>query len=92
MARPVIVTTEYRGVFFGYAEDTSGDVISLKNMRNCIYWDSSIGGFMGLAKVGPDKKCRIGAVCDGELRKVTAVLEVTLEAEAAWNSAETYKG
>ena len=23
--RPVIVTTEHRGVFFGYATDTSGD-------------------------------------------------------------------
>ena len=31
--RPVIVTTEHRGVFFGYATDTSGDAIYLKRAR-----------------------------------------------------------
>lgn len=52
-ARPVVVTTEYRGVFFGYAEDTSGDIITLSNARNCIYWSAATGGFMGLAATGP---------------------------------------
>ena len=92
MTRPVIVTTEYRGVFFGYSDDTSGDTVKLKKMRNCLYWDSSIGGFLGLAKTGQNNKCRIGAESDAELRKVTSVLEVTPEAESAWNNAKTYKG
>ena len=35
---PVVVTTEHRGVFFGYTADTSGDVIHLRAARNCIYW------------------------------------------------------
>ena len=43
---PFFVTTEYRGVFFGYADDTSGDVITLTNARNCIYWPSANGGFV----------------------------------------------
>lgn len=51
--RPVIITTEYRGVFFGYAEDTTGDTVILKNARNCIYWSSKTGGFLGLASKGP---------------------------------------
>src|SRR3989442_568302 len=89
--RPVLVTTEYRGVFFGYALETSGDVIHLTGMRNCIYWDSKIGGFAGLAATGPGKDCRIGARVDGELRKVTAVIEVTPSAAAAWESAPCYK-
>ncbi len=41
--RPVLVTTEYRGVFFGYAADTKGDTIILKRARNCIYWPSTNG-------------------------------------------------
>ena len=59
--RPVLVTTEYRGVFFGYAEDTSGDTVILTNARNCIYWPSANGGFMGLASEGPATDARIGA-------------------------------
>lgn len=57
--RPVLVTTEYRGVFFGYASDTSGDTITLKRARNCIYWPSGNGGFGGLAAEGPAKGARI---------------------------------
>jgi hypothetical protein len=31
--RAVLVTTKHRGVFFGYADDTSGDVIKLRAAR-----------------------------------------------------------
>lgn len=93
MSRPVLITTEYRGVFFGYADDTSGDTITLTNARNCIYWDSSIGGFGGLASDGPNNICRIGAKVDRiELRKITAVIEVNAVAEKAWEAAHVYRG
>ena len=45
--KAVLVTTEHRGVFFGFARDTSGDTIKLRDARNCIYWSSDIGGFQG---------------------------------------------
>lgn len=90
--KAVIVTTEFRGVFFGYAEDTASDVIQLKNARNCIYWPRSSGGFMGLASDGPGKNHRIGAKADIELRKVTAVLDVTDKAAKAWEAASVYRG
>jgi hypothetical protein len=85
--RPVLVCTEFRGVFFGYADDTSGDSITLKSARNCIYWSKSVGGFVGLAEKGPDSGCRIGARADLDLRKVTCVAEVTESAARAWESA-----
>lgn len=86
--RPVLVTTEYRGVFFGFAEDTSGETVTLKDARNCIYWSSSVGGFMGLASKGPSADCRIGAeVREIELRKVTSVIEVSNDAAEAWTKA-----
>lgn len=91
--RPVIVTTEFRGVFFGYATDTSGDNITLNRARNCIYWPSSQGGFAGLAAEGPAKGARIGAaVSTIDLRKVTAVIEVSQDAAAKWEVADVYRG
>lgn len=91
--RPVLVTTEYRGVFFGYSDDTSGENIILKNARNCIYWPSSQGGFMGLASEGPAKGARIGSKVDCiELRKVTSVTEMTELAVNAWEDADVYRG
>lgn len=83
---PVLVTTEYRGVFFGYATNTEGDNIQLKRARNCVYWSADVKGFLGLAKTGPSQGCRIGPPADVDLRKITCVAEVTPEAAAAWES------
>ena len=88
----VLVTTEFRGVFFGFATDTSGDTIKLRDARNCIYWSSDVGGFQGLAEVGPTGHCRIGAKADIELRKITCVAACSDAAISAWVAAKTYKG
>ncbi len=85
-ARPVIVTTEYRGVFFGYASDTSKDVIQLKKARMAIYWGTT-KGIMQLAETGPTPSSKISARADLELRKVTAVFEVQPEAVDKWEKA-----
>ena len=85
--RAVIVTTAHRGVFFGYATDTDGETVSLKRSRLCIYWSADLRGFMGLAASGPNSSCKIGPPANITLRSVTAVVEVTPEAEKKWNSA-----
>jgi hypothetical protein len=72
--RPVLVTTAYRGVFFGYASDT-GDVIELKRAQLVIRWSSDLRGFMGLASHGPSSSCTIGRPADIELRGITSVVE-----------------
>lgn len=92
---PVLVTTEYRGVFFGYANanETSGDNITLTNARNCLYWSAATGGFLGLAATGPAERSRIGATTPHlELRKVTSVARVTPEAEKVWVEYPVYRG
>lgn len=86
--RPVIVTTAHRGVFFGYATDTDGETISLKRSRLCIYWAADLRGFMGLAAIGPNASCKIGPAADITLRSITAVMEVSADAEAKWNAAK----
>jgi hypothetical protein len=85
--RPVIVTTAHRGVFFGYAGDTTGETIKLLRSRLAVYWSVGTKGFMGLASDGPGTDCRIGKPADITLRNITAVLEVTPEAVTKWESA-----
>ena len=86
-SRPVLVTTAHRGVFFGYADETTGSVIQLKNARLCVYWSADLRGFMGLASQGPNSQCRIGPAADIEVRDITSVTEVSREAEERWNKA-----
>lgn len=85
--RAVLVTTAHRGVFFGYANKTAGDTITLRAARLCVYWTSDLRGFMGLAANGPGQGCKIGPAADIELRDITAVVAVTPEAEKKWNAA-----
>ena len=81
--RPVIVCTEYRGVFYGFAEDTSGDTIKLKDARMAIYFGTT-KGVMELAETGPTEESKISAKADIEVRKVTAVFEVSEKAQEQW--------
>lgn len=85
--RPVIVCTEHRGVFFGYATgDTIGvDPIMLRGARMAIYFGTT-RGVMELAETGPTSKSRISARADIEVRKITSVFEVTDEAAKAWEA------
>lgn len=85
--RPVIVCTEHKGVFFGYSKDTSGDTIHLRGARMAIYWGTT-KGVMQLAETGPTSTSRISARADIEVRKVSAVFEVTKEACVAWEAAK----
>ena len=89
--RAVLVTTRFRGVFFGYVEDDSKlpEEIKLSNLRNCIYWHQSCEGFHGLAVYGPNEKCTLGAINRDPsyvetVYGVTYVGSVTKEAEKKW--------
>ena len=84
--RPVIVTTEHRGVFFGYAGDTTGSTIDLKRARMAIRFGTT-KGLMELAETGPTANSKISARADLELRKITAVFEVSEVAAKKWESA-----
>lgn len=85
--RAVLVTTAHRGVFFGYANATSGPTIQLKKARLCVYWSADLRGFMGLAAFGPNKNCKVGPPADIELREITSVSEVSVEAVKRWEDA-----
>lgn len=84
--RPVIVTTEHRGVFFGYADNTKGTEIELKRARMAIAFGTT-RGILELAETGPTSRSKISARADLDVRKVTAVFEVTEAATRAWEVA-----
>lgn len=87
-SQAVLVTTSHRGVFFGYAVDTNSKTIRITNARNCVYWPTSVGGFVGLASGGPNKDTKIGPVAEEmTLHDVTAVLKCSDVAEKAWLTA-----
>lgn len=93
----VMVTTNRRGVFFGYIDPPSidGDMLAIKRARCCIKWVGA-RGFLGLANEGPGAQCRVSPAAS-ELRvpglqstadgKATAVIRVSAEAVARWEAA-----
>ena len=81
----VVVTTEHRGVFFGYTKDVTKRPLTLERMRMCIYWSADVKGVFGLCATGPNRTCKVGpAVPSSDLEKVTSVTTVTDEAAANW--------
>ena len=87
---PVLVTTQHRGVFFGHADSSklAERTIVLGRCRCCISWSASVGGFLGLAKVGPNKDCKIGTEApEVLLHDVTSVTKCAGEAVEAWTKA-----
>jgi hypothetical protein len=87
--KAIVVTTEFRGVFFGYVEDESTlpESVTLKDARNCVYWSSSVKGVLGLAAGGPNKDCRVGSkVPSLTVWKITGVAECSDVAVKAWES------
>jgi hypothetical protein len=82
---PLVVTTAHRGVFFGYGEPTTKKTIRLRQAQMCVYWSADVKSVLGLAASGPNKNCRIGpSVPAITLQQVTSIMEVSEEAEKAW--------
>ena len=84
--RAVLVTTEHRGVFFGYIEDEGKfpTEITLTRMRNCIQWNG-LKGFLELTTTGPTSACRVGPAAErGTLAKCTGRWDVEQAAVDAW--------
>jgi hypothetical protein len=82
---PLLVTTEHKGVFFGYGQATDERIIRLERARMCVHWDSGVRGVLGLAATGPNANCRVGpAVPEIVLQGVTAVVTCSEEAREQW--------
>ena len=86
---PVVVTTEHRGVFFGYlgTRDDDNRRVTLTDARNCVYWSASTKGFLGLASTGPLDGSKVGPkVPELRLYNVTSITRCSDDATSRWES------
>lgn len=84
---PVLVTTEHRGVFFGYIEpgDVLKDPLKIYKKQMCTYYSADMHGVFGLAKYGPSKSCKIGPPVEwATVKGITSVVGVSKDAEKRW--------
>lgn len=88
--KPVLITTEYRGVFAGLIPDDadlSARSMSLKAAKMAIYWGTT-RGVMQLAASGPTSDSKISLPADiPMLHGITAVFDITPQAWAKWEAA-----
>lgn len=83
----VLVTTKHRGVFAGELAERELDKVTLHHARCAIKW-STTGGFLELAKDGPNRNSKIGSEAPVlELYDVTSIADCTEAAEKAWRAA-----
>lgn len=88
--QPVLVTTDNRGVYFGYCVDetTAPGQLVLKDARVCVEWTTDMRGFLGLADVGPSDTCKVSRPTSRiVLYGISTISECTPEAAARWEEA-----
>lgn len=89
--KPVLITTKHKGVWFakvGSDQDlTAPTLTNLKDAKMAIYWGTT-KGLQQLCDSGPTSSSRISAPSDIlVLHDVTAVFNVSEEAEKVWENA-----
>ncbi len=88
--KPVLVTTEHRGVFAGLIradQDLTAKSMALQSAKMAIYFGTT-RGVMELAETGPTGKSRISAPADiPALHDITAIFSITPEAWKKWVAA-----
>lgn len=85
--RKAIVTTKYRGVFYGDVVARDGHTVDMDNCIMVIYWGTEKGLFQ-LAEYGPSTGSRLSSVCPScTLLDITGVFDVTPEAAKVFSKA-----
>ena len=89
--KPVLVTTQHRGVFAGLIpddQDLTVKAMPLQSARMAIYWGTK-RGLMELCDTGPNDSSRISASADiPMLHDITAVFAIS---DGAWEKWQTKK-
>jgi len=88
--KPVLVTTQHRGVFAGMiddGQDINARSMPLKEARMAIYWGTT-KGVMELANTGPTSRSKISLAADiPALHDITAIFDISPSAWAKWQEA-----
>lgn len=88
--KPVLITTQHRGVFAGLIpadQDPTAKAMPLKAAKMAIYWGTT-KGLMQLCETGPTSKSKISAPADiPMLHDITAVFDIAEDAWTKWEVA-----
>lgn len=88
--KPVIITTEFKGVFAGLIpddQDLTARSMPLKSAKMAIYWGTT-KGVMQLCHSGPTASSKISAPADiPMLHAITGIFDISPEAWAKWENA-----
>ncbi|MEP3072846.1 hypothetical protein [Maricaulis sp.] len=88
--KPVLVTTQHRGVFAGLIpddQDLTAKAMPLKGAKMAIYWGTT-KGLMQLCEEGPTSKSKISSPADiPMLHDITAVFGISDDAWKKWQAA-----
>ena len=88
--KPVLITTEYRGVFAGLIEDDqdlTARSMPMKSAKMAIYWGTT-RGVMELCDTGPNSKSKISLPADiPMLHGITAIFDISADAWKKWETA-----
>lgn len=80
----VVVTTDdnRRGVFCGYLDDETKDIVILSEARMIVYWSKETRGVLGLASSGPASGSRVSPkIPILKINGITAIMECTDKAK-----------
>ena len=87
--KPVVITTEFKGVFFGYVADDSKlpSEVVLERARMAVYWSTETKGVVGLAANGPAAGSKVTAATPrATFYRVTSVLDCTPQSVERWEA------
>lgn len=86
--RNVIITTSFRGVYYGELVEHTGQTCILENARMAIRWGTT-NGVDQLAKTGPTRESKLGDIAPRVwLCGLTSVVDCAPEAVQAWSAAK----
>lgn len=85
---PVLITTNNRGVYYGYlAENNAPDMVRLEKARVCVQWDAGHEGFLVMAVRGPKGVADVSpAVGSMEVYGVATIATCSPEAAEEWDA------
>ena len=86
--RLVVVLTEFKEIFCGWTQDTTGGRIKLRGARQACYYSAETQGLIGLAVNGPAKGSKIGPPADIEIRQPVNIIECQAAAVEVWEKAK----
>lgn len=84
----VLITTNNRGIYFGYlAKDNGAESVVLEQARVVVSWDTEHKGFLYLATHGPEEVAEVSPACERmTVYGIATMADCSPAATEAWDA------